>query len=105
MFVGENIIMEYGYRYEQGREVFDITHDGKPSISYAPDGEPLPNHTYHSFAKRIVQRWMDSPAHRENILSPHAKFLGSGCRQGKKADEVRFHKWYCAQVFFAPMPR
>ncbi len=105
MFVGENIIMEYGIRYEPRRKVFEITRNGKPGLSYEPDGPPIPRHTYGSFAKQVVRRWYESPAHKENILSPHARFLGSAARAGKSEDELRFQKYYCAQVFFAPMPR
>jgi uncharacterized protein YkwD len=104
-FVAENIIVEHGIRYESGRKVFEITHEGEPALSYSPDGEPVPRHTYLSFARRVVQRWMDSPGHRQNIVSPHARFLGSAARPGQSEDEVRFQKYYCTQVFFAPMPR
>ena len=105
MFVGENIIMEYGIRYEPKRKVYDTNRGGTPGLSYRPDGEPIPRHTYHSFAKQVVQRWIDSPPHHENIVSTHAKFLGSAARPGHKEDEQRFQKFYAAQVFFAPMPR
>lgn len=36
-------------------------------------------YTYHEFAAALVERWMDSPPHRENILSPYFKYLGVGC--------------------------
>jgi uncharacterized protein YkwD len=105
MFVGENIIMEYGIQYEPRRKVYDTNRGRRPGLSYRPDGEPIPRHTYQSFAKQVVRRWMDSPAHRENVLSKHAKFLGSAARPGHSEDEERFQKFYAVQVFFAPMPR
>jgi uncharacterized protein YkwD len=104
MFVGENIIMEYGMRYQPKRRAYDIRRNGEPWLSYEPNGEPIPPHTYLSFAKQVTRRWMDSPAHRENMLSKHAKFLSSAARPGNTEDELRFHKYYAVQVFFTPMP-
>jgi len=104
MFVGENIIMEYGIQYEPRRKVYDTRRGGRAGLSYRPNGEPIPRHTYHSFAKQVVQRWIDSPPHHENVVSKHARFLGSAARPGHKEDEERFQKFYAAQVFFAPMP-
>jgi len=103
-FVGENIIMEYGMRYQPKRRAYDIRRNGEPWLSYEPGGESIPPHTYLSFAKQVAQRWMDSPAHRENMLSKHAKFLSSAARPGNSEDELRFHKYYAVQVFFTPMP-
>lgn len=39
--------------------------------------------TYDEFAKNIVDRWMNSPGHRSNILSDYFRFLGVGCARGK----------------------
>jgi len=35
--------------------------------------------TYIEFAKTVVDGWMNSPEHRQNILNPAYKFLGCGC--------------------------
>ena len=38
--------------------------------------------TYDEFAKTLVERWMNSPGHRSNILNRHFRFLGVGCAIG-----------------------
>ena len=90
MFVGENLLIEYGMQYQPRRKAFEIRRNGEPWLSYEPDGDPIPPHTYLSFAKQVTQRWMHSPAHRENMLSKHPRFLGSAVRAGTTEDEIRF---------------
>ena len=104
MFVAENLVMEYGIRYEPGRKVYETTRRGRDGLSYRPHGEPIPRHTYQSFAKRVVERWIDSPPHRENIGSKYPKFMGAAARPGRSEDEVRFQKFYVVQVLFSPLP-
>ncbi len=41
--------------------------------------------------------WMDSPGHRENILSDEARYLGVACAY-KDDDEMPLY--YCVQLFF-----
>lgn len=36
-------------------------------------------YTYKEFAVDLVQRWLNSPPHRRNILSKRFKYLGVGC--------------------------
>lgn len=104
MFVGENLLIEYGMQYQPRRKAFEIRRNGEPWLSYEPNGEPIPPHTYLSFARQVTQRWINSPAHRENMLSKHPRFLGSAVRAGTTEDEIRFRKYYGVQVFFTPMP-
>jgi len=105
MFVGENIIMEYGIRYQVRRKVYDVVKSGQRGVSYEPNGPAIPPRTYLEFARNVCQRWMDSPTHRQNMLTPHARFLGAAAVPGQTEDEIRFRKFYCVQVFFAPMPK
>ena len=100
MFGGENILIEYGFPYLPGRKVYVVP----GGMSYEPHGEPIRAYTYRGFAEQIVKRWWESPHHKENIVSPHARFMGFGMAQGESEDERRFHKLYCVQVFYAPMP-
>ena len=104
MFVAENLVIEYGIRYAPGRKVYETRRRGHDGLSYRPNGELIPRHTYHSFARQVVGRWIDSPHHRENIESKYPKFMGGIARPGRSEDEVRFQKYYVAQVFFTPMP-
>ena len=96
--------MEYGIRYEVRRKIYDVVKSGKRGVSYQPDGPLIPPRTYHEFAKQVCQRWMDSPGHRENMLSTRAEYHGSAVCPGRTEDEIRFRKFYAVQVFFAPMP-
>ena len=57
-------------------------------FSYTYKGEPLRNHTYLSLAKAVVEQWMHSPGHRENILNGHYVYLGCGVAHYRDA---RFH--------------
>lgn len=47
--------------------------------------------TYDEFAKGLVERWMNSPGHRGNILSRSFRFLGVGCALGKLGDSEVFY--------------
>ncbi len=47
--------------------------------------------TYGEFAKTLVERWMNSPGHRSNILSSYFRFLGVGCALGKLVDTDVFY--------------
>ena len=104
MFGGENILIEYGFAYVPGKRVYPVRDGDDEGMSYDPHGDAIPAYTYLAFARRIVKRWWESPHHKENIVSPHPKFLGFGIAPAESEDERRFHKFYCVQVFFAPMP-
>jgi uncharacterized protein YkwD len=45
--------------------------------------------------RSVVEGWMDSPGHRENILRPQFRQMGLGA-------VARGGTWYVAQVFGAP---
>lgn len=53
---------------------------GKGRFAATPDGPPLPAYTYRSLARAIVDEWMASSGHRENILRRDARQLGVGVR-------------------------
>jgi uncharacterized protein YkwD len=107
--VAENIATNFGIKYRSGVAVFHVP----GGVSYQSDGPPIPPHTYLSFGKELVDTWMKSPHHKENIMLPDAKYLGAWCVEAtpseKKAedddspDDPAFHKFYCVQVFFTPM--
>jgi uncharacterized protein YkwD len=42
-----------------------------------PNGPPIPLHSIYSGAQAVVQSWLDSPGHRENLL--HSKLDRIGC--------------------------
>ena len=57
-------------------------------------------HTYRSFGRSLVQQWMDSPAHRVNILNGRMRHLGLGFATMR--DSKGLDRFYCVQEFCAP---
>ena len=51
---------------------------GKPGEFRIDPSRPPRPHTYRSFARQVVDRWMASPGHRRNILSKATPYLGCG---------------------------
>jgi uncharacterized protein YkwD len=52
------------------------------------------------FAKALLDDWMSSPGHRENILHKSARYLGCACVP--LLEDASMEKIYCTQVFFTP---
>ena len=50
----------------------------KGEFRYAPDEEPIKPRTYIKLGEVILKAWMNSPDHRDNILSKKAVQLGCG---------------------------
>ena len=73
----ENIITEVAIEYESGENVY-VRDRAKGHFSRTAKGPILPRHTYRSFAQSVVQRWMNSPGHRKNILAKDALQIGIG---------------------------
>lgn len=96
--VGENIAISFAIEYEAGRSVFTPDqNDGYFSYDYR--GEKILAHTYMGFAKSLVQQWMDSPGHKQNILDPNFTFLGIGLSHKTKASFYNIDQFYGVQVF------
>ncbi len=77
-FYGENICSTYGLEYEVGRKVNPPYPQGVFTYAFTSKREPIPPHTYISLAKEVVNLWMKSPGHRQNILNPNFTSLGCG---------------------------
>jgi uncharacterized protein YkwD len=73
----ENLASYFGIQYQEGEQVYRLP-GGKGQFSRTRDGQPIPNHTYRSFAEGVVDAWMSSPEHRANILAERALQLGCG---------------------------
>lgn len=78
-FRAENIAQLFAIQYESGRPVYGPQQNGG-YFSYKLKGEPIPAHTYNSFAKEVLTGWMNSPGHRENILFPEFRYMGAGTK-------------------------
>jgi uncharacterized protein YkwD len=100
-FLAENVATHFAIQYESGRKVIPVnTRDGT-RFSYRPGAPPIPPHTYGSFAASLLDSWMESPGHRENILSDDPNFFGSGC-SARSAGQDQIPKLFCVQLFGRP---
>ncbi len=61
------------------------------------NGQPIPPHSYASLARTIVALWMESSAHRRNILDRKVSRLGSGVGFDAKAPYCG--NYYVSQSF------
>lgn len=66
-------------------------------FSLSQGGEPIPHHTYETFAQRVVQEWLDSPGHRVNLLHDDAVELGCGVSFEHKKNQIPMI--YAGQLF------
>jgi uncharacterized protein YkwD len=71
----ENIAMDKVYRL-LGRPI-SMQRSGCNFV-YADTRQPVPRHSYASLAQQVVTRWLESPKHRESLLSRKYQRLGSG---------------------------
>ena len=77
-YLGENISSTFGIQYEEGKKIAKPRTLGEFRYLTASHSAPIPPHTYLTFAKMVVQLWMNSPGHRQNILNPIFTHLGCG---------------------------
>lgn len=77
--------------------------DAEVRLGAAPAAEDSPLVTYADCARRVVEQWMDSPAHRSNILNPHLDYLGCSVRPKKAVNGMDL--LYSVQVFYTPVRR
>jgi uncharacterized protein YkwD len=68
-------------------------------FSYTYKGAPLANHTYLSLAKVLLDQWMNSKGHRENILNHHYTFLGCGAAHYKDGSFFNMDRFKATQNF------
>ena len=61
----ENLGMVHRYQIDNRR--FRIL-DARSCQFSGNDGRPLPAHSYASLARHVVQLWLESPAHRRNVM-------------------------------------
>ncbi|WP_341866979.1 CAP domain-containing protein [Leptospira jelokensis] len=100
-YSAENIINAFGIQYQSGRPVFTPVQNGGPFFSYTKAGTPIPNHTYLSLAKAVVEVWFNSPGHRKNILNPEFNYMGAGAYFYKDKKFFDVDKVKAVQVFTA----
>lgn len=74
-YMAENIIETFLLEYTAG----DAIYPGEfGEFRYHPEDDPIKPRTFLSIGEVMVKAWMDSPPHRENLLSKKAVQLGCG---------------------------
>jgi uncharacterized protein YkwD len=82
----------------------DVAHVGENSImmpALRPQGSNPPYYNYREFAAMLVEAWMNSPEHRENLLSDRFTELGCAARLGHGMRPGDF-RIFAIQVFARP---
>ena len=100
-FLAENVASTFARRYRSGVKFYVREEDGREIYSAEPNGPPIPLHTYLTFATTLVDSWMVSLGHRNNIMAPEAEYLGCSCIRGEK--RTAMDTYYCTQVFYRPL--
>jgi uncharacterized protein YkwD len=98
--IAENVATAFGLQYESGKPFFPDRQNGRMIFRYRPGGPVIQPHSYATFSKALVDAWMGSKGHRENILRKEAEYLGSHCSPGAQKD-MSIPTFYCTQVFVA----
>lgn len=73
-FVAENIALFSVFDAPSGAQLYRLK--GEMQMRDSATGRPLRRHTYASFATAIVEAWMNSPAHRSNLVDARLEMLG-----------------------------
>jgi uncharacterized protein YkwD len=93
----ENIANSFAIKYKANTSVYVI--DQKEALyTYELNGKAIEHHTYLSFAESVVQQWMNSAGHRDNILRETAVELGCACVFYREK-EGSMPKFMCVQNF------
>jgi uncharacterized protein YkwD len=100
--IAENVATAFGLQYRSGTKFYPERKNGRTTFRNKPGGPPIPPHTYATFAKNLVDAWMNSKGHRENILRKDAEYLGAYCAPAN-AKDGEMPIFYCTQVFFTPL--
>jgi uncharacterized protein YkwD len=101
-FSAENIAFKFLFHYQSGKPVYAREENSETVYSHEPGGKRLQPYTYAEFARAVVQQWMDSPGHRNVLLSQEATQLGVGCALSPSRNGV--DRIFCDQDYFAPFP-
>ena len=95
--LSENIAINFALNYIEDRP-FYVHGEDLYSYTNNPD-DAFKALTYREFAKRALQLWVDSPAHRRNLLSPNAVQLGTGAYFFRESNSGYFPKFRTTQNF------
>lgn len=98
--VAENIALLSIYDIEMSVGVGVTVREGRRQFVHPGTHAELKPATYRKFAATVVQGWLDSPAHRANIVNPALLYLG--CSAQSTTSLLGVEQLFCVQVFFTP---
>lgn len=81
---GENVARTPFYRVGSKRYVVQDATECR--FSDVDTGAPIGEHTYRVLGSRLVRMWMESAAHRENMLRPEFRAMGAGIAVSARLD-------------------
>lgn len=64
--------------FATGSQPYAVVDRQNCHFTRSPGGPRIPQQSYRMLADRLVQLWMDSPPHRENMLKPEFRNVGAG---------------------------
>ncbi|HPZ09687.1 MAG TPA: CAP domain-containing protein [Candidatus Eremiobacteraeota bacterium] len=99
----ENIAIAFGIAYYEGNQFYPPS-KSNPAFLDSKTKQPIPNHTYNSFAKELLNGWMHSPSHKKNILNKYLIYLGCGAGFYNDAESYGMPKFKCVQNFGSLVP-
>jgi uncharacterized protein YkwD len=99
----ENISEMFGIRYEQGNSLIPPDTTGGDFRDFET-GKLIPAHTYLSFAKALLEGWMNSSGHRANILNSKLIYLGCGARHYRNESFYGMDQFRAVQNFASVVP-
>jgi len=80
--VAENLAVDYCLVIS-GIPFYLENRSGTERYMDARTRKPVRPYTYHAFARQVVDRWIQSPGHRENLLNPGFQRIGIGVSAGR----------------------
>ena len=92
---GENLGVDY-FLAIAGVPYYKKKENGKTIYVDAETKDQIAPHTYRSFAKRMVNNWLNSPPHRKNVLNKTFSRIGIGIATGRYQG---LHAIYVTQNF------
>lgn len=96
--VAENIAQLSIYDVPSGTSIYYLKNDH--TLRDERNGEPVRSHTYTTFARAIVEAWMNSPGHRENLVNTKLRYLGCAAKMSRSQDDIPMI--FAVQAFFTP---
>lgn len=94
--VGENIVSNNLIDFEGTTLEYQIKEINGETFYYDLNNKELAYTNYLELGKRLTKQWMDSPPHKENILSSDFTLLGCGCSLEDSRDFTTIN---CTQNF------